>query len=109
MRSEQGDLFYRLAPQGVKVGDSIDITRSKGFSLSKQNGRTLPLSSIQAGTLIHGIESKPGQGATICRSAGCFAKLLFQRPDQSGLARVELPSKEQILLSSDCFLQTSGI
>ena len=59
----------------------------------------LPLSSIPVGTLIHNIELRPGQGASMARSAGTFAQLVSREGDY---AIVKLPSGETRKILAAC-------
>ena len=54
-------------------------------------GNALPMSVIPLGTLIHNIELRPGQGASMVRSAGTFAQL-SSREDKYAI--IKLPSGE---------------
>jgi len=59
----------------------------------------LPISSIPVGTLIHNIELRPGQGASMARSAGTFAQLVSREGDY---AIVKLPSGETRKILAAC-------
>ena len=54
-----GEKRYMLAPNGLKVGQSV----STGAGVAPEVGNTLFLSEIPLGTVIHNIELYPGQGA----------------------------------------------
>ena len=62
-----------------------------GPDVAPEVGNALPLSKIPVGTLIHCIELKPGQGASMARSAGTFAQLTSREGDY---AIIKLPSGE---------------
>ena len=57
---------YYLAPQKIKVGDTIE----NGPSSEIKIGNSLPLKDIPAGTEVHNVELQPGAGGKIARSAG---------------------------------------
>ena len=61
-----GERFYYLAPQEIKVGDKI----SNGPNSEIKVGNCLPLSEIPVGIDIHNVEINPGGGGKIARSAG---------------------------------------
>ena len=61
-----GEKRYMLAPDGLKVG--TEVISSKEASINV--GNTLPLSELPLGTVIHNIESWPGQGGSTARRAG---------------------------------------
>jgi large subunit ribosomal protein L2 len=65
-----GEKRYILAPNGLKVGDTI----VSGTDADIKVGNALPLQNIPVGTVIHNIEMKPGKGAQIVRSAGTAAQ-----------------------------------
>src|SRR5712671_6676860 len=61
-----GEKRYILAPDGLKVGDTIVSSRNADI----KPGNSLPLLAIPLGTSIHNIELKKGKGGQLCRSAG---------------------------------------
>jgi len=67
-----GEKRYILAPHGLKVGDVV----MSGSSISPDKGNTMPIGEMPLGTTIHAIETKPGNGAVLVRSAGSSAQLL---------------------------------
>jgi large subunit ribosomal protein L2 len=67
-----GEKRYILAPQGLKVGDTV----FSGSSISPDKGNCMPIGEMPLGTTIHAIETRPGQGAVLVRSAGSSAQLL---------------------------------
>ena len=66
VKFEDGDKFYYLAPQNIKVGDKIE----NGSKIEIKNGNCMPLQDIPAGLNIHNVEIQPGGGGKIARSAG---------------------------------------
>ncbi len=66
-----GEKRYIIAPQGIKVGQTI----MSGSKAAPEVGNALFLKDIPLGTVIHNIELMPGRGASIARSAGSFAQL----------------------------------
>ena len=92
---EDGEYRYIIAPEGLKVGQVI----ASGSGVAPEIGNTLPLSEIPVGTLVHNIELRPGQGATMARSAGTFAHLAAREGKHAVL---RLPSGETMVLVSCC-------
>jgi large subunit ribosomal protein L2 len=90
-----GEKRYIVAPQGLKVGDSVVASPSADIL----PGNVLPLRSIPLGTLVHNIEMRPGKGAQIARSAGAAAQLLAK---EGRYAHLRLPSGEVRLILLDC-------
>ena len=66
VKFEDNERFYYLAPQKVKVGDTIQ----NGSNIEIKNGNCMPLSEIPSGMSIHNVEIHPGAGGKIARSAG---------------------------------------
>ena len=82
-----GEKRYILAPNGLQVGQTV----MSGENAAPEVGNALPMSVIPLGTLIHNIELRPGQGASMVRSAGTFAQL-SSREDKYAI--IKLPSGE---------------
>jgi large subunit ribosomal protein L2 len=82
-----GSKKYILAPNGLRVGDTI----MSGPAAEVQVGNCLPLANIPLGTFIHNIELQPGRGGQLVRSAGVSAQLMAKEGDY---AQVRLPSGE---------------
>ena len=72
-----GAKAYIIAPNGLEVGATV----VSGENVAPEVGNALPLKNIPIGTLIHNIELRPGQGASMARSAGVFAKLKSREGD----------------------------
>jgi len=66
VKFEDGERFYYLAPQKIKVGDTIQ----NGSNIEIKIGNSMPLHDIPVGTNIHNVEIQPGAGGKIARSAG---------------------------------------
>ena len=87
---------YIIAQKGMKVGQKI----VSGQSVSPETGNAMPLSNIPLGTVISCIEMRPGNGATLARSAGSYAQLMAR---EGKFATIKLPSGETRLVLSNCF------
>jgi large subunit ribosomal protein L2 len=90
-----GEKRYIIAPEGLKVGDTI----VSGADADIKIGNALPLRNIPPGTPIHNIELKKGKGAQIVRSAGTSAVIMAK---EKMYAQVRLPSGEVRLVHLDC-------
>ncbi|MBC9785256.1 50S ribosomal protein L2 [Heliobacterium chlorum] len=90
-----GEKRYIIAPNGLKVGDTI----VSGPDADIKTGNCLPLKNIPVGTLIHNIEMRPGKGGQICRSAGAAAQLMAKEGDY---ATLRLPSGEMRKVLVEC-------
>ncbi len=82
-----GEKRYILAPQGLKVGDTV----FSGPESDIKPGNCLPLLNIPLGTQVHNIEMKIGKGGQIVRSAGTSAQLMAK---EGSYALLRLPSGE---------------
>jgi len=92
---EDGDRRLVLAPEGVGVGDEIQV----GVSAAIEPGNTLPLAEIPEGVPVCNVEANPGDGGTFARASGVTAQLLAH--DRS-VAVVVLPSDEVKRLDPQC-------
>lgn len=90
-----GEKRYILAPDGVKVGDTI----LAGNDADIFPGNAMYLSKIPVGTIIHNVEMTPGKGGQLCRSAGTYAQLVAKE-DKYALLR--LPSGEVRKILATC-------
>lgn len=95
-----GEKRYILAPQGVKVGDTV----MSGPGSDIRPGNALPIRNIPLGTMIHNIELYPGRGGQLARSAGNAAQVLAK---EGTMAQVRLPSGEVRYVDMNC-LATIG-
>jgi large subunit ribosomal protein L2 len=95
-----GDKRYILAPNELKVGDTV----KSGADAEVKPGNALPLKQIPAGTMIHNIEVEAGRGGQLVRSAGVAAQLMAK---EGNYALVRLPSGEMRRITIDC-LATIG-
>ena len=90
-----GDKRYLIAPNGLKVGQSIIA----GPDAPIEAGNTLPLKNIPVGESIHNIELKLGKGGQLVRSAGVSAQLAAK---EGKYALVRLPSGEMRKIFIEC-------
>ncbi|NLO70940.1 MAG: 50S ribosomal protein L2 [Porphyromonadaceae bacterium] len=90
-----GEKRYILAPNGLQVGQVLN----SGAGVAPEVGNALYLQDIPLGTVVHNIELRPGQGASIARSAGTFAQLT-SREDKYAL--IKMPSGEIRKILSTC-------
>ncbi|WP_137196228.1 50S ribosomal protein L2 [Halalkalirubrum salinum] len=92
---EDGDRRLVLAPEGVTVGETIQV----GVSAEIKPGNTLPLAEIPEGVPVCNVESSPGDGGKFARASGVSAQLLTH---DRNVAIVQLPSGEVKRLSPQC-------
>ena len=96
-----GEKRYIIAPQGLKVGQSL----MSGTGAAPEVGNALFLKEIPLGTTVHNIEMKPGKGGSIARSAGSYAQLTSR---DGKYAVITMPSGENRLILGDC-IATVGV
>jgi large subunit ribosomal protein L2 len=92
---EDGDQRLVLAPEGVGVGDQIQV----GVSSAIEPGNTLPLAEIPEGVPVCNVEANQGDGGKFARASGVNATLMAH---DRNVAVVQLPSDEVIQLDPQC-------
>jgi large subunit ribosomal protein L2 len=92
---KDGEKRYIIAPAGLKVGDEL----MSGPDVEVRVGNTMPLSKVPLGTVVHGIEMKPGKGAQMVRAAGLGAQLMAR---EGRYAQLRMPSGEHRQILVDC-------
>jgi len=90
-----GEKRYIVAPSGLRVGAEV----VSGPDAPPDVGNTLPLRRIPLGTVVHGIEMKPGKGAQLVRSAGVGAQLMAR---EGKYATLRMPSGEHRMIHIEC-------
>lgn len=84
-----------IAAEGMRQGDQISV----GTAAEVEIGNTATLANIPEGTLIHNIESMPGDGGKFVRAAGTFARVIAKR---GSLVTLLLPSKKERDFDGGC-------
>ncbi len=102
VRYADNEMAYILAPQRLKVGDSVVA----GPKVDIKPGNAMPMSAIPVGTIIHNIEMKVGAGGKMARAAGTFAQLVGK---DSGYAQVKLTSGELRVVRSECMATVGAV
>jgi large subunit ribosomal protein L2 len=90
-----GERRYIIAPKGVKAGDVLQ----SGPAAPIKTGNCLPLRNIPVGSVVHGIELKPGKGAQIARAAGTSVQVVAR---EGQYATLRLRSGEMRKVLADC-------
>jgi large subunit ribosomal protein L2 len=90
-----GEKRYILAPIGLNVGDTL----LSGEGVDIRPGNALPVRSIPVGTVIHNVETQPGSGGQMIRSAGSFGQLMAK---EGAYAQIRMPSGEVRRVLQDC-------
>jgi large subunit ribosomal protein L2 len=92
---EDGDQRLVLAPEGVAVGDTIQV----GVSAEIKPGNTLPLAEIPEGVPVCNIERQPGDGGKFARASGTSAQIITH---DRRVTAVKLPSGQTKRLNPEC-------
>ncbi len=95
VRYEDGTKRYIVAPEGLKVGSVIRSQESGAIS----TGNAMKLGSLPTGTTVHNLETHPGRGGQLVKSAGVSAQVMAHEGDYT---LVRLPSGEMRQLLSEC-------
>ncbi len=82
-----GDKRYILAPEGLKLKDTV----ISGEKVDIKVGNALPLSSMPVGTVVHNVELIPGHGGQLARGSGTSATVAAKEGD---FVHLRLPSGE---------------
>ncbi len=90
-----GEKRYILAPNGLKVGDTV----VSGPDADIKVGNALPIANIPVGTMLHNIEMKIGKGGQLVRSAGAAAQLMAK---EGSYALLRMPSGELRKIHINC-------
>ena len=92
---DDGDQRLVLAPEGVAVGDTIQV----GVSAEIKPGNTLPVAEIPEGVPVCNIERQPGDGGKFARASGTSAQIVTH---DRRVTVVKLPSGQTKRLSPEC-------
>jgi large subunit ribosomal protein L2 len=90
-----GEKRYILAPQGLKVGDTVMTSSEPPYKA----GYCMRLKDMPLGSVIHNIELYPDRGGKLVRSAGLSAQLQAR---SNGYATIRMPSGETRLIKDSC-------
>ena len=102
IKYQDGELSYILAPQRLKVGDTVVA----GARADIKPGNAMPLAAIPVGTIVHNIEMKAGAGGKIARAAGTYAQLVGK---DAGYAQIKLMSGELRVVRAECMASVGAV
>src|SRR5580698_10469022 len=102
VKYQDGELAYIIAPQRLRVGDSVVA----GQRADIKPGNAMPMAAVPVGTIIHNIEMKPGAGGKIARSAGTYVQLVGR---DSGWAQIKLSSGELRVVRGECMATVGAV
>jgi len=102
VRYADGELAYILAPQRLKVGDTV----ISGSRVDVKPGNAMPMKNMPVGTIIHNVEMKPGKGGQMARAGGTYAQLVGR---DAGYALLRLASGEVRMVRSECMATVGAV
>ncbi len=102
IRYEDGEPSYILAPQRLRIGDTV----VSGERADIKPGNALPMTNIPVGTIIHNVEMKIGKGGQIARAGGTYVQLIGK--DQ-GYAQLRLKSGELRMVRAECMATIGAV
>ena len=105
---EDGDRLYRLAANGLKVGEEVIISDK----VKIKTGNRTKLKNIPIGTMVYNIELSPGKGGKIVRSAGTAAKVLAHEEHpvkRGGHVNLKMPSGEIRTVLGDAYATIGSV
>ena len=82
-----GERRYVIAPDGVKVGDTLVASNDADI----RPGNAMALRAVPLGSSVHSVELFPGRGAKVARAAGTMCQLVAKEGDY---ALLRMPSGE---------------
>ena len=97
-----GEKRYIIAPNGIKVDQKV----ISADTAEPNVGNAMKLKNIPLGTVISCIELRPGQGATLARSAGSSAQLTSR---DGKYAIIKLPSGESRMILTECMAMIGSV
>jgi large subunit ribosomal protein L2 len=97
-----GTLAYILAPQRLAVGDSV----ISGQSVDVKPGNAMPIGGVPVGTIVHNVETKPGAGGSLARSAGTYVMVAGR---DGGYVIIKLKSGETRMVPASCMASIGAV
>jgi len=102
IKYQDDELAYILAPQRLKVGDTVVASEKADV----KPGNAMPLRGMPIGTIIHNVELKPLKGGQVARSAGTYAQLVGR---DAGYAQIRLNSGELRMVMDACMATVGAV
>jgi large subunit ribosomal protein L2 len=97
-----GTLAYILAPQRLAVGDSV----ISGATVDVKPGNAMPIGAVPVGTIVHNVETKPGAGGSLARSAGTYVMVAGR--DGANVI-IKLKSGETRMVPASCMSSIGAV
>lgn len=97
-----GEKRYRIASQGMKVGDEVIIAPKTKVKI----GNRMKLKNIPTGTQVYNVEIISGKGGGMIRSAGNKAEILSQ---EGKYVQLKMPSGEIRKVFQECYASVGAV
>jgi len=101
VKFDNGLSFYTIVPEGVFTGQKITY----GGKASAEIGNIVSLGKIPEGTIVCGLELRPGDGGKMAKSSGAYATIVGHTPQGT---MIRLPSGRTRYVNDYC-LATVGV
>lgn len=95
IRSEDGQTFFTVVPEGVYEGKQIQI----GGRAAVDVGNIMPVGKIPEGTMVCNVELRPGDGGKLSKSSGSYATVVTHTPKGT---IIKLPSGKSKYVADYC-------
>jgi len=102
IKYQDGALSYILAPQRLAVGDTV----ISGANVDVKPGNAMPIGAIPVGTIVHNVETKPGAGGSLARSAGTYVMVAGR--DGANVI-IKLKSGETRMVPAQCIASVGAV
>ena len=102
VKYDDGEKSYILAPQRIKVSDTIISSSSSDI----KPGNAMPFTGMPIGTIVHNVELKRGKGGQIARAAGSYAQFVGR---DGNYAQLRLSSGEMRLVRQECMATVGAV
>ena len=102
VKYQDGEKSYILAPQRIKVLDTIISSSSSDI----KPGNAMPFTGMPIGTIVHNVELKKGKGGQIARAAGSYAQFVGR---DGNYAQLRLSSGEMRLVRQECMATVGAV
>jgi large subunit ribosomal protein L2 len=102
IKYEDGTLSYILAPQRLAAGDSV----ISGANVDVKPGNAMPIGAVPVGTIVHNVETKPGAGGSLARSAGAYVLVAGR---DGGYVIIKMKSGETRMVPASCMASVGAV
>jgi large subunit ribosomal protein L2 len=102
IKYQDGTLSYILAPQRLAVGDTV----ISGANVDVKPGNAMPIGAVPVGTIVHNVETKPGAGGSLARSAGAYVMVAGR--DGANVI-IKLKSGETRMVPAQCMASVGAV